>query len=393
MKLYYLCFLILFIWSCSSKNKEVKPDTEEIIIQAKFKNNKVADTFFIYNLEQKLLGHFSNSQEPGKKITIDADSPYEIMIRKNQDFKQEGNKHFYVDKGRNKLWLTGGVPVDSVKMTESQSNKEREQLNEMNRVEGLAFFFHNKLISTYLQLLEKESLSQSFKDSIEQELESIDYRDELMELTIKKRISFFKDKSNSYLAPYELSFFVSRSEAIPFMDEIDSLYKNLSPEVKQTKHAQKLGGYLESFYKSNVGSRAPEFSLKDINDEVIQNEGLKGYYVLLDFWASWCVPCIQDMPYLKELRSMQQDNLHILLLSEDKDLKAWKEAIAKHDLENFRNISFTQNPNNQVKSDYAVQAIPVKVLINPEGEIIGRWRGYDLNHHKEIENLLPNPSK
>lgn len=363
-------------------------DTEKIIIQPEFINNEETDTFYVYNSKHKLLGRFNNHQESYKSIVIEADSPYEIIVKK--DSVSGGVNYFFVDRGLNKLRLKGGAPIDSVKVTLSQSNREKQQLDQVKRAASLALFYRDKLSSTYREVIKNKSISQSIRDSLKQEIENLEDRAVLMAAILKKYISFFKNKPNSFLAPYDLRFWVTKPQAIPFMAQINSIYKNLSPEVKQTKYAQELGVRLAAFYKSDVGSITPYFTLNDINAQLIKIEKFEGQYVLLDFWASWCVPCIKTLPYLSELKSHHENKLSIILLSEDKNLKAWKEAIKKYDLNGFINISLTQNPHNQVKADYFVQGIPVKVLIDPEGKIIGRWEGYNLTFHKEIDRILSN---
>jgi len=133
---------------------------------------------------------------------------------------------------------------------------------------------------------------------------------------------------------------------------------------------------------------APDFSVLDINSDSQILSQFKGNYVLLDFWASWCRPCLDDLPYLHEInKKYQNSGLKIIGISEDENLEKWINAIDKFEMNQWIQISIKQNEID-LKANYLVTAIPVKILIGPDGKIIKRWRGGGEPNHRDLNQTL-----
>ncbi len=134
-----------------------------------------------------------------------------------------------------------------------------------------------------------------------------------------------------------------------------------------------------------VNSPAPLFKIKDISGNYIRLSDYKGKYVLLDFWASWCPPCMREIPFIKQLRNeYPPDKLIIIGISDDRDLADAKQAIIKHEL-NWINIL---DEKKIVSNLFGVYAIPVKVLVDKEGAIVYDSREKD--DKDQLEALLKN---
>ncbi len=144
------------------------------------------------------------------------------------------------------------------------------------------------------------------------------------------------------------------------------------------------------------GNQAPDFTLPDLNGELVSLSDLKGKVVLIDFWASWCGPCRRENPKLVKLHEKYSDsNFEILSVSLDgranqKDSrKAWTDAIKKDNLSNFIHVSELTGWNTEARDLYNFNSIPHTVLIDQEGKIIGKkLRGPDLEI--KIKNALNN---
>ena len=119
-----------------------------------------------------------------------------------------------------------------------------------------------------------------------------------------------------------------------------------------------------------VGSIAPDFTLNDTNGKPISLNQLKGKYVLVDFWASWCGPCRSESPYLvAAYNKFKNKNFTILGVSLDDNKNDWLEAI-KEDKFDWQQVSDLKGMDSPVGDLYGFSAIPYNVLIDPQGKII-----------------------
>jgi thiol-disulfide isomerase/thioredoxin len=120
------------------------------------------------------------------------------------------------------------------------------------------------------------------------------------------------------------------------------------------------------------GKPAPEIVLKDPNDKVVPLSSLKGKYVLIDFWASWCGPCRKENPNVVRMYQKYKDKgFEIYGVSLDQNKAAWLNAI-KADSLTWTHVSDLKFWNNAAAVTYGVQAIPFSVLIDPQGNILAK---------------------
>ena len=144
----------------------------------------------------------------------------------------------------------------------------------------------------------------------------------------------------------------------------------------------------------NLGNKAPEILLKDLNDNAISLSSIKGKIVLIDFWASWCGPCRQENPAVVEAYNKFKDltfkggnGFTIYSVSLDVDKVKWQSAIDKDKLVWPYHVSDLKAWSSEVVAKYDIKGIPTNVLINENGIIINKnLRGNELEN--ALEKLL-----
>ncbi len=170
------------------------------------------------------------------------------------------------------------------------------------------------------------------------------------------------------------------------LDELKAWRQKIDPKLNNHPYTKQLDEYIR-LAAFGVGSVMPNFTLKTPDGKDISLEDFKGKYVLVDFWASWCGPCLREMPNVVKLyKECKGKNFEIFGVSLDNKKDAWVKAIKANGMK-WPQGSDLKGWGSEPARLCNVSAIPFTVLIDPEGEVIAiDLRGEQL--HAKVKEVL-----
>lgn len=137
--------------------------------------------------------------------------------------------------------------------------------------------------------------------------------------------------------------------------------------VKDKEQNKIYDAAIVTWSKIGKGAQMAEYTFNDANDKPVTLSSLRGKYVYIDMWATWCVPCIAEIPHLKKLEAaLEGKNIHFVSISTDKDVDAWKKMLKK---DNFTGTQL-HAPTREFSKDLMVVSIPRFILIDPNGKMV-----------------------
>ena len=132
---------------------------------------------------------------------------------------------------------------------------------------------------------------------------------------------------------------------------------------------------------------APDFELPDLQGNPLKLSSLRGKYVVLDFWGSWCIWCIRGVPAMKEAYAKHKDKMEILGVDcRDTEAK-WKAAVEEHQMP-WLHVRCADDQLPTIGAQYNLEGFPTKVIIDPEGKIVKVIVGEDPAFYTFLDELL-----
>ena len=206
--------------------------------------------------------------------------------------------------------------------------------------------------------------------------------------TIKKVAGLLEDFARKYNNSYVAPLAIYRNNLLTGNASLmEELYNNMTDQVRTSP----IGGYIAQQIaeakKNPIGKPLPDFSQPDTAGNMVSLSSLKGKYVLVDFWASWCGPCRQENPnVLSAYNRYKNKNFTVLGVSLDKTKEPWIKAINDDGLI-WTHISDLKGWANGVAQQFQIQSIPQNFLVDPSGIVIAKnLRGSALDN--KLASLL-----
>ena len=163
----------------------------------------------------------------------------------------------------------------------------------------------------------------------------------------------------------------------------DGKYSNFIDFVKAEIEREKAQNAARQ--KVADGKMAPDFTLKSIDGSDLSLSSLRGKYVILDFWGSWCIWCIKGFPEMKKYYEKYSERIEILGVDCSDTEEKWKAAVAKHELK-WKHV---YNPkDSKLIEQYAITGFPTKIIIDPEGKIVKTVVGEDPAFYEFLDELF-----
>ncbi len=123
--------------------------------------------------------------------------------------------------------------------------------------------------------------------------------------------------------------------------------------------------------KIEAGTPVEDFTAKTSTGEDFTFSSLKGNYVVLDFWASWCPDCREEIPALKELvKEFEPKGVKFVSFSVDDNAEAWQGAIAEENMDWLQVSNLIKWKENPVANGFGMNWIPTMFLIGPDGKVV-----------------------
>lgn len=162
-------------------------------------------------------------------------------------------------------------------------------------------------------------------------------------------------------------------------DSMSIRFDRLSPEIRKSRLGKETEALVKKALSVSVNGTPDNFVLMSNKGEAVSLNSFRGNYLMIDFWASWCHPCREEMPVLKSIyEQYHPKGLEILSVSIDDDETAWKNAIEELELP-WVHVSSLKGSHCPVATDFGVTGVPRIFILDPDGKIVADGlRGDDL---------------
>ncbi len=354
-----LTALLLFGFGCEPKQETSDSTFSISVIIKNPQTGKIilSQTEDVNRKKTRVIGELPIDEEG--KFSKDFDlEPHIYQI----DFYGKEKITLAIDKGQKLKIIADGNDLKNIRISGSEDT-DKFLAYEKFRNESLERLV--KSVRVQIEELEAEN-NPANQAKIEKlgvaEIENYEtHRDELN--------AYIKDKMGTSIAIYPTTL---RWDG----DRNTKLYESLAKSFEQAHPnsavAERINEKVAILKNTSIGGTAAEIKMTDKNGREITLNSIRGKYILIDFWASWCGPCRRESGKIVELYDKYKDEgFEVYSVSLDSDKKLWLDAIEK-DERTWTNVSSLQGFETPATFEYAVTALPAKFIIDAEGKIVAK---------------------
>lgn len=219
---------------------------------------------------------------------------------------------------------------------------------------------------------EKEEIKSQIAE-IQTQLNEINSRIQKTELSLLDLSETVTDVWIDKLFSHSARLVTSKDKEV--IDKIYTLYSRMDDTQKDSRQGKYITANIKRY--ELIGKPIPNPEFKDLDGNVHSLSEYKGKYLIIDFWASWCGPCIMAFPQLKALKEKYGDKLNVVSINVDGDYNIWKEASEKHGL-TWGNISEGKSFRGEdgFHKEFMIDGIPYYLFVSPDGILLDSWAGF-----------------
>lgn len=263
-----------------------------------------------------------------------------------------------------------GIINEQVVDYEVTGNRLSEQLSESRKMK----------LSLFKERIEFEYKYNSLKEDKNSEKDYWNLRDENNRKYQDKCVEYISNNPNSEYSAMSILEIHDKSTS-------SNLYHKLTENVKNSYFGVILGDMVNGWALHNPGVQFPNIESKTLNGEMFNLKDYKGKYVLIDFWGTWCAPCIAEIPQLKEINKKYKSDLQLVGIACKDDREKLKHFIHSKSI-NWIQVEDGKERKTKYSQRFGIKSYPTKILLDREGKVIKSYVGMDENLFNEIENLM-----
>lgn len=256
-----------------------------------------------------------------------------------------------------------------------KTNNEFARLNQsvyplMNRSVNLSLKIANKLITDSVMI-------KNINDSIKMLDDQV--------VAIKEK--FITNNPSSVAAIWLLSDMMIRSQVSN--EQAATLFNKTNKEkLVDIPFYTEVAKRVDAISATGIGNKVPDItSMNTYDGKKFELASLKGKYVVIDFWGTWCGPCISGMPVMKEYLDKYKSKMEIVGVAQESDNgEKWKKFITDKPEYQWHHVLSRKDEDYILK--FGVAGFPTKIIVDPEGKIVGRFVGEDDAIYKKLDEIL-----